>query len=327
MHTNLLTTSDTKKRVLLTGASGFVGQHLLSLLVDFGYEIHCCQHQSPLILPTGGNIEAHSIDLLDSVAVKRLLKNIEPDYLMHLAGYASVYESFIQPQECFRTNTEITVTLLEAARLTQKQVTFLYVSSAEVYGEAFLSEMPLSESIEAKPVSPYGSSKRAAELMVKQYGTYEGLKTIIARPFNHTGPGQKDSFVIPSFARQIAQLEKKGGGVLSTGNLSAVRDFLHVKDVVSAYLLLLKNSENLSSGSCFNIASGNSVSIKRLLNLLLDSSGADIEVVEDPVRYRPVDIPICRADASRLTSLGWLQSYTHQQLVQDVLEDWRARIV
>jgi GDP-4-dehydro-6-deoxy-D-mannose reductase len=185
--------------------------------------------------------------------------------------------------------------------------------------------LPITEDMPLLPTSPYSVSKIAQDMLALQYHFSHDLPIMRARPFNHIGPGQKESFVAPSFGTQIAKIEQSGRpGVIKVGDLSAERDFTDVRDIVRAYRLI---AEFGAPGEVYNIASGESHSIQSLLDTLLSFSSAKIEVEIDPSRLRPVTIPILRGDYSRLqAATGWEPQIPFEQSLSDILEDCRQNI-
>jgi len=239
----------------------------------------------------------------------------------HLAGFAHVGQSWDRPAEVFRVNAEGTLNVLEAARPTQARV--LVVSSAEVYGNVTPDDLPLAEDSPVRPVSPYAASKAAAETLAVQAWLGRGTHAVVARPFNHTGPGQSPEFVVPAFARRIA--EASAGGVLKVGNLAPRRDLTDVRDVVRAYRLLVEHGE---PGTAYNVCSGADVAIEELVNLMVDVAGltGKVRLEVDPDLLRPADVPVLRGDPSRIQqATGWAPEIPLDQTLKDVLNaTWRT---
>lgn len=294
---------------VITGAGGFVGPHLASHLEAEGDEVLTLDlHNGP--------------DLLDGPAWGKLLGETSADVIYHLAGWSDVGGSWRNPQTTFEVNVMGTVNLLEAARTTGVD-RVIVVSSADVYGPID-DDQPIEESRCPRPTSPYGASKQAVEAIAQQYWHGHGLETIVARPFNHIGPGQRPDFVAPAFASQIASLETAGGGTIRHGNLSAKRDFTDVRDVVRAYRLL---ADRGAPGETYNICSGQARTMQSLLETLLARSATKIEPEVDPERMRPVDQPVIVGSAAKLTSAtGWQPSIDFETSLADVLDDARRRI-
>ncbi len=296
-------------KALVTGAAGFVGPHLVHHLTSQGDAVVALdRHNGPDLLDPDG-----WIDVVDSTA---------PDVIYHLAGWSDVGGSWQYPLETWRINTEGVISVLAAARK-HKVDRVIVVSSADIYGIVRPSELPLLESTPVRPRSPYGASKEGAEAVARQFHQGWDLGVIIARPFNHIGPGQSTNFVAPAFADRIARSELVGSGTLLHGDLSPRRDFTDVRDVVRAYRLLATHGK---VGETYNICSGADVGMQELLDRLLGESRVPIEVTTDPDLLRPVDLPVLRGSHDRLTrDTGWNPEITLEQTLRDVLEDARHR--
>ena len=298
-------------KAFVTGASGFVGRHLVAHLRDCGDEV------VPTDRSDGGP------DLLDADGFATLVAEVRPDVVYHLAGQADVAASWLSPIETMRVNVEGTHNILEVAR-TFGIAKVLTVSSADIYGVVAPEELPIVESAPLRPVSPYAASKAAADLVALQAHLGHGQDVVRARAFNHLGPGQSKSFVGAGFAARIVAAERSGDDELQTGDLTPRRDFTDVRDVVRAYRLLATEGR---PGVAYNICSGTSVSIGELAGLLLGLTDARMRLVEDPDLLRPVDLPELRGDASLLRRhTGWAPSISLDETLSDVLEDWRLRL-
>lgn len=315
--------------ILVTGATGFVGRHLLAALqagagrerpiVALG-QTHEATASGPV--ETSPAIRWRHLDICDGAALASVVSEWNPGEVYHLAARASVAASFEDPAATFQTNAMGTLHLLEALRRHAPDAKLLVVSSAEVYG--CHAGSPLREETPLAPANPYAASKAAAEFLAVAYGKAHGLAVVRARAFNHTGPGQEASFVIPSFARQIALIEagRQPAG-LSVGNLLARRDFLDVRDVVTAYLSLMATGV---PGEAYNVCSGQAVSIRELLDGLVALARVGIEVVVDPARLRPIEVAELIGDPTALKALtAWQPQIPMARTMADVLAEWRAR--
>lgn len=272
--------------MLVTGAAGFVGQRLLAELAAQGHESR------------GIDVEC---DIRDPRAVARSVRGSAPQALIHLAGLASVASSHTAAEETFAVNYMGARSILEAVRQEAPQCRVLLVGSGEVYGNRAPGGERFREEAAFAPGSPYAHSKACADRMGAAYREL-GVDVVRVRPFNHTGPGQDERFVVPSFARQLAEIaEGRKEAILRTGNLDCVRDFLDVEDVLSAYLTLLVPA---SGAGPFNIASGVGQRIGSLLETLCTIAGLEPEVVADPARFRPSDHSVGDATALR-EATGW----------------------
>ncbi len=317
------------KRVLITGISGFVGSHLAERLTEEGgFEIYGTHIHDDLdnLSSLANEVFIQKCDLLDRSAVVELVKEIRPDTLYHLAAFSAPSLSYDRSEEVLGANTFMTLNLLEAVAKESLNTVFVNVGSADVYGEVPIESQPVQESTEFRPRNPYAVSKAAQELLGYQYYKSRGLKVVMCRPFNHTGARQSDSFVVSSFARQIAEIEKGlcPEKVIRVGNLDSSRDFLHVRDVVSAYILLAESGQY---GLPYNIASGRVYTIKELIEGLLSLSDIDIELVTDPDRVRAVDTSSICGDSTRLCALGWSPLHTVEEALAESLNYWREREV
>lgn len=302
-------------RALVTGASGFVGTHLVEHLRNAGDEvIQCDRSMGP---------DVHYLDIMDATACVALVGEVQPTVIYHLAGWADVGGSWKAPVEAFRTNAEGTMNVLAAAtELGVDRV--VAVSSADVYGAVAESSMPLTEDSPLRPVSPYAASKVAADYLGLQAWLGRQLPVLRVRAFNHLGPGQTDKFVAPALASRIARNERDGGDVLTIGNLSARRDFTDVRDVVRAYRLLAEHGE---PGEVYNVCSGIDVAVQELADQLIAMARRPMRFETDPDLLRPVDVPVLRGDHTRLTkATGWEPEIPLDQTLRDLLDDWRERV-
>ena len=300
-----------KKRLFVTGLNGFVGRHLQSRLKadDSGWNL----------LPA-----ASAYDLCQPNTLEALWPEC-PDAVIHLAGQTFVPEAFRDPARTLQVNLLGTLNLLQALKARGFSGTFLYVSSGDVYGQVSESQLPISESQPPAPRNPYAVSKVAAELLSLQWGMSEGWPVMVARPFNHIGSGQKDSFVIASAARQINRI-KRGlqSPQLEVGDIDVTRDFLDVGDVVSAYLALLAQGE---PGQVYNICSGVEQSIRGLIEQLADLAQVDLQLVQDPARLRRAEQRrVCGSPAKLQQSTDWTPAITTQQSLRAILSDWETRV-
>ncbi|MDA8291984.1 MAG: GDP-mannose 4,6-dehydratase [Actinomycetota bacterium] len=291
-------------RAYLTGASGFVGRWLREHLERSGDSVGAL---------------GEGVDLRDATAVREAVRAAEPDVVYHLAALTHVGQSWDRPEETVEVNVLGTLHLLEAARGVQRPPRVLLVSSAEVYGSG--DGAALDEDASLAPVTPYAASKIAAEFLGVQEFLGRGLPVVRARPFNHVGPGQADSFAVSALARRVVAAERAGGEV-RVGNLEARRDFTDVRDVVRAYRMLALSGE---PGEVYNVCSGTAVRIGEILERLVGLARTTVTPVVDPSLVRPVDVPVLRGDATRLRErTGWVPAVGLDTTLSDVLDHWRS---
>lgn len=309
-------------RLLIVGGTGFVGRHLVSACCAAGDEVVATGRPGE---PPPGDSPARwlELDLLDADSVGATLESARPEGIVHLAGQANVAEANRDPVATFRVNAEGTLRVLAEARARAPDARVVVVTSAEVYGAAAPSEMPIPETRELAPRTPYGVSKAAADLAAAQAAAGWGLHVVRMRPFNHVGPGQRRGFVVPDFASQVAAIERgESEALLRVGNLSARRDFTDVRDVARGYRLALERGR---AGRAYNLCSGTSTPIEAVLDFLVGRSAVPIRVVLDEARLRPSDVPDFRGDPSRARDeLGWMPHVPLEVSLAEALEEWRS---
>ena len=250
------------------------------------------------------------------------VREVTPSALVHLAAVSSVGDSWRRAAETWQVNTIGTVNVLEALHEAAPEARLLLVSTGEVYGRA--EERPTTETAPVVPLSPYAASKAAAELAAGQAARSAQLDVVIARAFQHEGPGRGDAFAIGSWARQIAELELLGGGELRVGNLAAERDITDVRDVCRAYRLLL---DSVVPAGTYNVASGRKVALSEVVEQLVELARYPVTVEPDATRLRPIDLEIVWGDASKLAAAtGWKPEIPLRQTLSDALDYARAEV-
>src|SRR5271156_4560865 len=280
-----------RMRALITGGKGFVGQWLAAHLKDRGDEVAVIDIET---------------DVADRTAVRRVMADVVPEAVYHLAAMTHVGESWENPGEVLRVNVLGTAEVLAAARSLAAPPTVLVVSSAAVYGTATPAQLPRGEDAPTAPATPYAASKLAAEAVALQAWRGYGQPVLVVRPFNHIGPGQSPNFAVPALAKRIVEARKEGTRSLRVGTLTTRRDFTDVRDVVVAYRSLILNGV---AGTTYNVCSGRDVAISDVADQLLALAHAELELVIDPELVRPVDVPVVRGDATLLrTTTGWSAS-------------------
>lgn len=306
------------KRILVTGAGGFVGGHLLPRL-------RAAFPEAELATP---GLDSAAFDIRDIDAVTELVRDTRPDACIHLAAIAVVSAARLDPSLAWQVNLHGTLGLAATILLHAPDCLLLYPSSADCYGQSFRTGLPLDESAPLAPMNAYGATKAAADLALGAMAC-EGLRVIRARPFNHTGAGQTTGLVVPAFARQVARI---AAGlqplVMHVGALDPLRDFLDVRDVCDAYIACLARAETVASGTIFNIASGIPRRIGDVLAALLALAGITPEIEVNSNLLRKADIPIASGDAGAArAALGWKPAIAWEDTLRDVLEDWNARVL
>lgn len=306
--------------VLVTGAGGFVGGWMIRHLKASGVEVvagvHSLRHDIDL------GVRTEIFDLDDPTSIFTLFDRVRPAGVVHLAGFASPHLANSRPEAAHRVNFLGTLRLLEACKAAATRPSVLLAGSATVYGPVSVADLPLKETQTLRPADHYSLSKVGQESLAPLYAPF--FPVVVARPFNHTGPGQVRDFALPAFAAQIARIESgRQEPVIRVGDLSAGRDFLHVRDVVSAYFLLLQRGET----GVFNVCSGESHPMSWWLERLVERARVPVQVVVDPSRVFPQGNPRLEGDNTLLRNLGWSPVCGPDTIVDDLLEHWRQRIL
>lgn len=321
-------------RAFITGIGGFAGSHLADRLAAEGFEVGglilsgtSLDNLEPL-LARGGSLRDRLFegDIRDPWTIREAIRSAQPERIYHLAGIASVQESLERPSETYAVNLLGSLNVLEATRLEAPEAWILLVSSADAYGRCPQEVQLIGEEQPLLPLTPYGASKAATEILGSQYAAGYGLWVVRVRPFNHIGPRQSPRFVTASIARQLAEIEAgRREPVLRVGDLSARLDFTDVRDVVRAYSLILERGER---GGVYNVCSGKGVEVGEILQRLLEMVRGPVRIEEDPERVRAMDIPTKIGDPGRIrAAMGWAPTFDLQTTLRDLLDYWRARVV
>ncbi len=315
------------KRALITGISGFVGSHLAEFLLNKGIEVYgTIRWRSKLdnIIHIKDKLKLVDADMRDSHSVQKAIEESEPDYIFHLASQSFVPMSWRAPADTMETNAIGTIHLLEAIRQSNCEPVVEIAGSSEEYGMVFQNELPIKETNLLRPLSPYGVSKVTEDMLGQQYHRSYGLKIIITRAFNHTGPRRGDVFVESNFSKQIAEIEKGlKEPVIYVGNLNAKRDFTDVRDIVRAYWFSVTKCDY---GEVYNICSGKARTIQSVLDLLLGMTVKNVEIKQDPSRMRPSDVERLEGDCSKFKEqTGWTPEIPFEKTMRDLLDYWRVK--
>lgn len=295
-------------RVLVTGADGFVGRHLVAHLRDSGDDVRGIDRE---------------YDVTNETAMREIFDDARPDVTYHLAALTHVGDSWKNASEFTRINVVGTQRVLDAAFVVAPNSTTVVVSSSEVYGVVREEHQPLRESFRVAPANPYSSSKVEAEHVAHEVLRTRGQRVIVARPFNHLGPGQATSFVVPALVSRLLDARDAGEDEISVGDLSTRRDFSDVRDVVRAYRLLAKLG---ATGEVYNVASGHDVAISDIANQLVDQIAPHVRLVVDPALLRPIEVPVSRGSFEKLNQVtGWSPLIPLYSSLQDVVDDLVVR--
>src|SRR3989338_956487 len=310
---NSVRNQGSSKKVLITGIAGFAGSHLAEYL----YSQNNLSHLK-------GKINLIECDLLDSKKIEKNVRLTNPDYVFHLAAFSSPKDSFKNPKETLKNNIFGQINLLESLAKIKSNAKILIVGSADEYGQVDPEYLPINEKTPLSPISPYAVSKVAQDMLGLQFFLHHNLHIVRVRPFNHIGPRQSLSFVVPSFAAQIAALKKKGGGIIKVGNLENSRDFTDVRDMVKAYWLALEKGKY---GEVYNIGSGKAVKIADILKMMIGLSKVKIIIKKDTKRIPPQDIGTIYCDYSKFKkTTGWQPQIPIIQTLSDTIEYERSKL-
>jgi GDP-4-dehydro-6-deoxy-D-mannose reductase len=317
-----------KKIAFITGITGFVGSHLADLLLKKDFEVHgLCRWRSRTenILKIKNKIHLVEGDLLDLNSLQKVVADVRPNYVFHLAAQSFVPASWTSPAVTLEINVVGSANLFEAIRSAHINPATQLACSSEEYGLVKPNEVPIKEINPLRPLSPYAVSKIAMDYLGYQYFKSYGMRIVRTRGFNHTGPRRGEVFSESTFAKQIAEIEKgMQEPVINVGNLEAKRDYTDVRDMVNGYFLAATKGE---PGEVYNICSGKAVKISQVLETLMSFSKVKMEVKQDPARMRPSDVPILLGDNSKFRrQTGWQPKIPLKKTLQDLLNYWRESI-
>lgn len=316
-------------RVLITGITGFVGSHLAELFLgQEGVQVFgAVRWRSKManILHIEDQLTLVECDIKDGLSVRKMIEQIRPDQIYHLAAQSFVPTSWHAPTETISTNILGTLNIFEAVRAIGINPRILVACSSEEYGMVYENELPVTEENPLRPMSPYAVSKASADLLSYQYYMSYKLPILRTRAFNHTGPRRGEVFATSNFAKQIAEIEAgKRPPIIHVGNLKARRDFTDVRDIVRGYSLALEKGV---PGEVYVLASGRSHAIEEILQILLELAGVKGEIQQDPSRLRPSDVPNLCGDAGKFRKhTGWTPQIPLKKTLQDLLDYWREQV-
>lgn len=308
---------------LITGCNGFVGRIMVARLRVGGYNVRGVDRSERCdVLDEDAYLSG---DLRDPGFVAEAIEENALDVIVHLAAQSSVRRSFDEPALTLADGTLPALNLLNHIRESGENTRMLLVGSADEYGVVPANEMPIAETHPVKPASPYALAKSIQNQLGAMFSSLYGVDTVMTRSFNHTGPGQREDFVLANFARQVAEIKcGRREPVIEVGNLDIRRDFLDVRDVCDAYVVLLKRGR---SGETYNVCSGNSYRIRDLLDTLCALANINVKVRVDETRMRPVDMPELRGDPTKMNEhTGWKSKLDIEETLKAMLEDWDRRL-
>lgn len=317
-----------KKKALITGITGFAGSHLAEFLLKKNITVHGIlrwRSKNENIEKIQNKLQLHEADLLDAHSLYKVVNEVKPQYIFHLAAQSFVKSSWDSPANTVEINMVGSVNLFEAVRQSKQDTVIQIACSSEEYGMVHENEIPIKETNPLRPLSPYAVSKVGMDYLGYQYHQSYGLKIIRTRGFNHTGPRRGEVFSESTFAKQIAEIEKGvREPVVYVGNLDAERDYTDVRDMVSAYYTAVKQC---TPGEVYNICSGKTWKIKKVLDFLISQSKKKVTVKEDPSRMRPSDVSILLGDCSKFTQkTRWRTTIPFEQTLTDLLNYWRKKV-
>lgn len=314
------------KKYLITGYSGFVARHFINFLESLevpvkvlGVDINSTTEKS---IYKYVSCDFHQLDLLDKEAIRAMLINFKPDYLLHLASYSSVAYSWVHPVSAFVNNSNIFLNLVDQVRLLDLKCRILSIGSSEEYGNIAEDQIPITEETLTKPKSPYAVARVSQEMLSEIYAKSYNVDIVLTRSFNHIGPGQKDIFVISSFAKKLVDIKKKNtiSYTINVGNISLTRDFIDVRDVVKAYYLLFQKGK---IGEVYNVCSGTGYSLEEVLGKMMEILDLKLKIAIDQTLIRPDENKIIiGSNRKMLNEIGWQPTISLDTSLRDIIAYW-----
>lgn len=309
---------------MIIGAAGFVGSYLSRYLYEeCGMEVHVTK--LPYQRIDEQKVKEYDLNILEEEEIVSLLFEVRPDYIFHLAAQSSVGTAWKDPGLTIDINIKGSVNVMDAVRELYYKPRILLIGSGEEYGHIRPGEIPIDEETTIRPGNIYAATKACQNMLGSIYAQAYDMEIMMVRAFNHIGPAQAPIFVVSDFCKQVAEIEKgMREPVIYVGNLRSMRDFTDVRDVVRAYALLMECGK---SGETYNVGSGNAVTIREVLDLIISLSDKNIEVKIDNNKIRPVDVPIIEADITKINELtGWKPEIPLRQTIKETLDYWRERV-
>lgn len=316
-------------KIIITGYSGFVSNHFIDYLDSLNqyFDIIGISRGSAEVPKSFEKlrIKVYQGDLKNAAFVKEIITSVNPDYIVHLASDSSVAYSWENPLTSFLNNTNIFLNVVEAVRTSHVNCRILSVGSSEQYGLVDKENIPIKENCLLNPISPYAVARVSQEMLSKIYANSYGLDIVMTRSFNHIGPGQTEKFVVSSFVNKIIHKKYRNPNQeFTVGNVDIIRDFLDVRDVVSAYWNLLQNG---IGGQIYNVCSGVGYSLKEIIEKILHLAMVDFHYITDALLVRPADNPIIIGSNNKLKSeLSWVQKISIDQSLMDIIKYWETQI-
>ncbi len=320
------------KKILITGASGFVAGHVLSYFFNHphNFQIHAISRTQPVwdFFPNPASLQSsftyHQVDLMDMPSITSLIEKIQPDYILHLAAQSSVAESWNSPVVSFMNNTNIFLNIIDTIRLNDNAARVLSVGSSEQYGIVSKNDLPIREDSPQRPANPYAVARVAQEQLAKIYAEGYRLDICCTRSFNHCGPGQSDRFVVSGIVKQFVRISRGiQEPVIHIGNGSIIRDFIDVNDVVTAYNILLTRGKR---GDVYNICSGTGRAIRDIVLELSEIFKIPVEIRQEQSQIRPIDNPMIIGSNEKMQKeFGWHPTVSFDQTLCLMYNYWNQR--
>lgn len=323
-----MTTDRLSSPVLITGGSGFAGSHLVGELLSQGFTNLHITHFGNRDVPEvckSPHVSIHNVNLTEDTAVAELMKSVSPAQVYHLAAFAAVGKSFEEAESILQNNIMLQLHVLNGVKQFAPAARVLIIGSAEEYGRVpvALHGRKIDESFPLNPINPYAVTKVTQDLLAQAFYFSFQLNILRVRPFNHIGEGQSIDFVIPAFASQVIAVENGQQDSIRVGNLSSVRDFTDVKDMIKAYVVVMNEGQ---VGEVYNIGSGRGWKIGEVLDMLLVHSTGHVTVEVDESRLRPSDVDYFVADTKKIQALGWSAQIPLSETLERILHEWRNKV-